>query len=205
MNFLERKKGKILISSTNRSLARNSHVSDYYITPISSITEFLSSFNEKECIDWTGINILDPCAGGDANNGMSYPLALSEFCKTKSIETIDIRNDSLANIKADYLDHNVQHKPNLIITNPPFNIALDIIKKALDDVLDNGWVIMLLRLNFFGSKQRKAFWDKFMPRYAFVHHKRIGFTQNGSTDSIEYMHCCWQKGNYPNFCELKVI
>ncbi|MDR2572281.1 MAG: hypothetical protein LBD23_18560 [Oscillospiraceae bacterium] len=73
------------------------------------------------------------------------------------------------------------------------------------DVNDGGWIVMLLRLNFFGSKQRKPFWDKFMPRYVFVHHKRIGFTKGGGTDSIEYAHFCWQKGNYPEFCELKVI
>jgi len=136
---------------------------------------------------------------------MSYPVALREHCRASFIETIDIREDSLADIKTDYLSHYIRHRPSVIITNPPFNIALDVIKKALDDVQDNGWVIMLLRLNFFGSKQRKAFWDAFMPRYAFVHHKRIGFTKNGSTDSIEYMHTCWQKGKYPKFCELKVI
>ena len=62
-----------------------------------------------------------------------------------------------------------------------------------------------LRLNFFESKQRKPFWDKFMPRYVFVHHKRIGFIEGGGTDSIEYAHFCWQKGNYPKFCELKII
>jgi len=136
---------------------------------------------------------------------MSYPIALAEEVCANFIETIDIRSDSLANIQTDYLTYELNNKPDMIITNPPFNIALDIIKKALDDVKDNGWIIMLLRLNFFGSKQRKEFWDKNMPRYAFVHHKRIGFTEHGGTDSIEYMHCCWQKGSTPDFCELKVI
>jgi len=132
-------------------------------------------------------------------------LALAEHCKPKLIETIDIREDSLADIKEDYLNFQVRQKPSMIITNPPFLVAAEVVKKALDDVQDNGWVIMLLRLNFFGSKQRKHFWEEHMPRYAFVHHKRMCFTNNGKTDSVEYMHCCWQKGHYPNFCELKVI
>ena len=136
---------------------------------------------------------------------MSYPTALTEEFNIKDISTVDIRNDSLAKIKMSYLEYHADEKPDMIITNPPFFIALDVIKKALNDVQDGGWVIMLLRLNFFGSKQRKQFWDEYMPRYAFVHHKRIGFTDKGGTDSIEYMHCCWQKGNYPKFCELKVI
>jgi hypothetical protein len=172
---------------------------------VEDIKLFLKEFDGVEDINWRNINILDPCAGGDESHGMSYPLALPDYSRTNPVETIDIRDDSQANTKTDYLFHPIRHKPNMIITNPPFNIALEVIKKALDDVQDYGWVIMLLRLNFFGSKQRKIFWDSFMPRYAFVHHKRIGFTKNGGTDSIEYMHCCWQKGNYPKFCELKVI
>ena len=51
----------------------------------------------------------------------------------------------------------------MIITNPPFNIALDIIKKAIDDVKVGGSVIMLLRLNFYGSAKRKEFLKKICP------------------------------------------
>lgn len=80
-----------------------------------------------------------------------------------------------------------------------------IIEKALEDVNDNGYVVMLLRLNFFGSNQRKPFWDKQLPVWAYVHHRRFSFTDDGKTDSIEYMHAVWQKGNCPSFTMLKVI
>lgn len=119
--------------------------------------------------------------------------------------TIDIRNDSLAELKADYLIHNCKNKYNLIITNPPFNIAKEIIYKALDDVKDNGFVVMLLRLNYFGSKDRKDLWEYQMPKYTFVHHRRISFMDKGSTDSIEYAHFVWQKEHNPEFTLLKVI
>lgn len=55
---------------------------------------------------------------------------------------------------------------------------------------------MLLRLNFLGSKQRKEFWDKFPPKWIYVHHKRMSFTDNGATDSIEYAHFVWRVGEY---------
>jgi hypothetical protein len=45
---------------------------------------------------------------------------------------------------------------------------------------------MLLRLNFFGSKDRKPFWEEHMPEYCFVHHRRMSFIDKGGTDSIEY-------------------
>ena len=201
------------MSSTKRSNVRLSHGPDYYITPIKDIEHFIREFNQAPGVNikWNDIFILDPSAGGDANNDMSYPKALSNLAVDKPIpvRTIDIRDDSKAELKADYMLFNVLQEfgelPKVIITNPPFGQAEAFILKALEDVQDRGWVIMLLRLNFFGSKQRKYFWDKLMPRYVFVHHKRISFTQNGSTDSIEYAHFCWQKGTYPKFTELKVI
>jgi sugar-specific transcriptional regulator TrmB len=153
---------------------------------------------------------------------MSYPTAIHNLYNTY-VTTIDIREDSLAKVKDNYLEMKLKYSPNIIITNPPFNHAVDIINKALEDVEDNGYVIMLLRLNFFGSIDRFEFFQKQLPKYCFVHHKRIGFTdkkdkdtgklifdkdgntKKGSTDSIEYCHMVWKKGEYPEFTQLKVI
>lgn len=149
--------------------------------------------------------ILDPCAGGDNNHPMSYPTAIRNIYGDLSIKTIDIRSDSLADIKTDYLTYQQEIKPQIIITNPPFNQAIEIIKKAIQDVEDNGYVIMLLRLNFFGSDIRFPFFKELNPKYCFVHHKRLSFTENNKTDSIEYCHMVWQKGCNPKFTKLKVI
>jgi hypothetical protein len=192
------------LSSTNRSEARDTHISDYYKTPVDSIIDFIDDFVTQEKFVFDG-KILDPCAGGMVNKDlMSYPEALRR-CGWTNIDTIDIREDSLAKIKGDYLHMDCKNKYDMIITNPPFNIALDVIKKALDDVKSEGWVIMLLRLNFFEGKARKEFWESNMPIYSFVHHKRMSFTDDGKTDSIAYQHCCWKKGNNPEFVKLKII
>jgi hypothetical protein len=144
--------------------------------------------------------------GGDTKHPMSYPEALKQIgINPKNITTIDIRNDSLTEIKGDYLKLDCKNKYDVVVTNPPFNLAREIIEKALDDVKDNGFVIMLLRLNFFGGKLRKDMWDKQMPKYAFVHHRRMSFTDDGKTDSIEYCHMVWQRGCCPEFTKLKVI
>lgn len=191
------------MSSTNRSNSRDEHIADYYVTPIDKIEEFLQEFIKVEGDIFKDAKILDPCAGGDSLHEMSYPKALSPYIH--NIDTIDIRDDSLADIKGSYLDIDCKNKYDVIITNPPFNISLDIIKKALDDVKDNGYVIMLLRLNYFGSKARKPFWEDIMAKYTFVHSKRIGFTDNGKTDSIEYMHLVFQKGYNENCTRLYII
>lgn len=202
------------MSSTNRSNARDKHISDYYKTPVRSILDFLMEFDSdfpyfsNAC---KGI-ILDPCAGGRDVQGMlrqsmSYPEALKTFkCVwADSIVTVDCRQDSLAAIKQDYLTLKLDYRPSMIITNPPFLYALPIIKKALEDVEEGGLVIMLLRLNFFGSKERFPFFEKNMPFCCYVHQRRMKFTDTNNTDSIEYMHCIWIKGQHPKFTQLRII
>lgn len=183
------------MSSTNRKNSSERHISDYYITPIKTIELFLEKFLQIEGNIFSFV--LDPCAGGDSSNPMSYPSALENLI-AEDIITMDIREDSPAQIKEDYLQVSFDFKFDVIITNPPFYIAQEIIEKSFEDIEDNGYVIMLLRLNFLGSQKRKPFWDRFPPKYIFVHSKRISFFTdpkgNSVTDSVEYAHFVWQKG-----------
>ncbi len=194
------------MSSTNRSSSRDSHVADYYVTPVKNISEFIQHFEND--YGSLGNRILDPCAGGDMHNTMSYPDALLQ-AGYNNIETFDLRSDSLANHpNMNYLETDlstIMTSPDCIITNPPFNIALNIINKALDDVADGGYVIMLLRLNFFGSKGRKPFWTHNLPMCCYVHSERMRFVNTGGTDSIEYMHCVWKKGTNYTSTALRII
>lgn len=200
------------MSSTNRSKARDLHIADYYKTPIDEIVKFLDEFtvDEDSPIEWN-TKILDPCSGGFiGKDKMSYPEALHKcgfgiHNGVNTIDTIDIREDSLANIKGDYLHMNCKNKYDVIITNPPFNIALDIIKKALDDIKYGGYIIMLLRLNFLEGKNRKEFWDDNMAERIYVHHSRMSFTDDGKTDSCAYATYVWKKGYTHDFAKIKVI
>ncbi|HHT97473.1 MAG TPA: hypothetical protein GXZ90_06235 [Clostridiales bacterium] len=196
------------MSSTNRSDARKQHIADYYKTPVKDIELFLRELNNTIQIPWNSYKIIDPCAGGkiEPYESMSYPEAIKNVFGNCNINCIDIREDSLAETKGDYLQLDVKSfEPNIIITNPPFNQALPIIQKALNDVEDGGYVIMLLRLNFLETKARKEFFDNYMPQYIFVHHKRMSFIKGKGTDSVAYAHYVWQKGNYPEFSKIKVI
>jgi hypothetical protein len=196
------------MSSTNRSSARDKHIADYYVTPIPSIVDFLMEFfNDRPDLSFDGSKaILDPCAGGDNSHPMSYPEAIGKwkYENPPFINTMDIREDSKAEIKDDYLSYTNLYY-DVIITNPPFNIALDVIKKALTEVKDGGLVIMLLRLNFFGSKARSEWFQDNMPNYVYVHSRRMKFLNTGGTDSIEYCHCVWIKGQSEKFSKMRVI
>ena len=217
------------MSSTNRGSKRSPM--DYYVTPIEPIQLFLRELNRD--ISWTNgddpsLRILDPSAGGDELNPMSYPCALFD----RKVTTIDIREDSPATYKRDYLTYKTEFvhsicggPPNIIITNPPFGLAMQFIRKALLDVAPGGLVIMLLRLNYFGSDARKEFFQSTMPSYSHVHSKRMCFwpdpisaamldwatredikiPRKGAVDSIEYQHATWIQGENPRHTKLRVI
>jgi len=215
------------MSSTNRSKARDSHIADYYTTPLKPIKAFLEKFCEDEWLELRGKLILDPCAWWNEEylqtqvdsktnlekevlmraNPMSYPEALvSMWVEKDFITTNDLRKDSLATHKQDFLAMNNNFTDyDIVITNPPFNIAQNIINEALSCCKDWWYVIMLLRLNYFGGKVRQEFWKKNMPSRAYVHNKRIGFTQDWKTDSIEYAHFVWRKGCKTTETKLKII
>ena len=197
------------MSSTNRHNAEKRHIADYYVTPVKDIITFLGALDEEVSLDIWDKTILDPCAGGDPSHDMSYPKALREYYAIpddwNGIKTIDIREDSLAETKCNYIETKLDYKPFLIISNPPFNQAMEFIKKALEDVEDGGYVAMLLRLNFLETKARKDFFDNYMPTWIFVHHKRMSFTDAGGTDSVAYCHMVWKKNDYPKFAKIRVI
>lgn len=180
------------MSSTNRGYER--HVSDFYVTPKDTVKLFFEHFTQVACDNFHMMHWFDP----------------------ENILSLDIRQNSKANIVCDYLRSNIKFKPDIVVANPPFNLAIPFIKKTLDDVEYGGYVVMLLRLNFFGSQKRKAFFEKNMPKFTFIHHKRISFFpkditvgqkryKKGSTDSCEYAHFVWQKGYEKNYSTTFLI
>jgi len=193
------------MSSTLRGYER--HKTDYYITPKAVVRQFLKTFIEDEEINsLNGLAWLDPCCGGDVENEASYLSVIREDFKPKNSCGVDIREDSKADIVADFLKIEGEDigTHDVIISNPPFKLAKEFIEHSMDLIEENGYVIMLLRLNFLGSISRRPFFKKYMPYKIYVHTKRISFT-NGSTDSIEYAHFVWRKGLNPVYSKLILI
>lgn len=194
------------MSSTNRGYDR--HKTDYYVTPEEPVREFLSEFLQDigevrpDRLKW-----LDPCCGGDEKYAATYAKIIREEFDPVELRTMDIREDSHAEEKRDFLKAEFlpDEKPDIIVSNPPFFAAREFVEKGLEIVQYGGYVIFLLRLNFFGSKSRKDLFEKHMPVACYIHHKRIGFTDNGQTDSIEYAHFVWRKGDSPEFCKTKLL
>ena len=175
------------MSSTNRSAERSKW--DYYVTPHWMVKEFLESYTERYPLPFDA-QLLDCCAGGDSKRPMSYPTVLAEAGFT-SVTTVDIRNDSGASIVSNYLHLPKFNHFDLIITNPPFDVSVEIVEKAIEE---GDIVVMLQRLNWIGSDKRAPFWKSAPLKHVFAHNKRASFTENGQKDSIEYAHFVFEKG-----------
>lgn len=72
-----------------------------------------------------------------------------------------------------------------VITNPPFKDALAFAEVALSLLKSGGQLILLLRINWLGGKERHAFLQTMTPDLL-VLPNRPSFTPDGKTDSIEY-------------------
>jgi hypothetical protein len=72
---------------------------------------------------------------------------------------------------------------DLIITNPPYNLAEQFLRQSLKE---SRCVVYLLRINFLGSAKRKAFFDKHRPTHLYVHSERPSFVDVCGKCKVKY-------------------
>lgn len=149
------------MSATNRGAERVEN--DNYPTPRWSIRRLLEGLADA------GVQLprgewLEPCAG----DGRIVEV-VNSVIPVRNWSLVEIR-DTAAQLRAiapgavvtapkDYLKDLVG-RVDVAITNPPFVIAEDVIKKALTEA---DWVVMLLRMNFLGSDGRANWLRNEMP------------------------------------------
>jgi len=214
-------------------------INDFYTTPLWIIENFLQWADTNyhmELFRHMPIKILDPCAGGDFANTMPYPVALKTVLQDDrlyELTTNDIRPHAPTDHLVDFLSDDIPYRNNefdMVITNPPYLLAMDFIKRGLQVVRKHGYVAYLLRINFFGSDRRKEWLQANMPEWCVVSSKRPSFCKicpkckskyyptteicsalncqtklvKGS-DATEYAHFVWKKGYHPEYTKTVVI
>lgn len=81
-----------------------------------------------------------------------------------------------------------------ILTNPPFSLAFDFVKKAVEVVTEGHKVVMLLRLQFLEGKARRVFFDSAPPRRIYVSSDRIACGNPKERSAIAFAWFVWEKG-----------
>jgi len=143
---------------------------DFYATP--------KWCYERLYLDWTQWKTAhEPCAGDHR---------IVDFLKEQKLEVTysEIQED------LDFFDWDGQ--VDLILTNPPYSLALEFIEHALPRA---DTIIMLLRINYLGSIKRHNFWKQNEPDALYVMSKRPSFTGKG-TDATDYAWFVWDTTGY---------
>ena len=100
-----------------------------------------------------------------------------------------------------------------IITNPPYNQALEFCKKALQTITDGNKVIMFLKLSFLEGQGRKEFFKECPPKRIWVSSARLGCAKNGefkrdkkgnikADSAVAYCWYVWEK-NFKGSPEIR--
>lgn len=89
-----------------------------------------------------------------------------------------------------------------IITNPPYNQAVNFIQKAMESITEGNKVIMFLKVQFLEGKSIKKLFEKYPPKTVWVSSSRITCAKNGDFEymkanggsAVAYAFYVWQKG-----------
>ena len=182
------------MSSTNRGSVRPEH--DVYPTPGWCVRRLLERVSLPSGL-W-----FEPCAGEgaiiDAANEWIASDAISEVPGSLiRWESMDIRPECYEPLRVfgrshcgDFLKFTPVPRCEVVITNPPFSIAQQVIEQSLQiaDV-----VVMLLRLNWLGTEVRHPFVSEFMPDVHVLPNRPKFDLMKRGTDSIEYAWFVWRR------------
>lgn len=154
------------MSATNRGTQRKAN--DYYPTPKYTVESLL------RVLDLSNVQTFaEPCMGdGAIINLIDVPLKYSAELSS-GIDYFDVTFDNV----------------DLIITNPPFSLAIDFLIKSLSEAKS---VFYLLPHSILGSKDRVTFWQNNRPTHMLNVPARPSFTGKG-TDAREYAWFGWDK------------
>lgn len=160
---------------------------DFYPTPEWATRELLRH------VPQIGGYILEPCVGDgaiarviDGDNRVVYgsdidPQMNCSFCGDAT------RRDFWAGVRETMFEGRI----DWVVTNPPFNVASQIVPLAYEHS-DKG-IAMLLRLSYLEPTEDRGAWLNEHPPTGLIILPRISFTGDGKTDSVTCAWMVWDK------------
>ena len=167
---------------------------DAYYTPDGSTERLLNVLPEFIPSLPVVPRILEPCVGGGA-----FPKALTPFLPSETYwVTNDLDTQCEADTHWDATDPKSwalwTHRQTIdaVITNPPFTVAEQIARGALETQRIR-WVILLLRLSFLEPTISRRQFFRAHPPTTVVVTPRISFTGDGKTDNVTTAWVVWDR------------
>jgi hypothetical protein len=165
---------------------------DLYPTPVDATESIIPMLKAMKRPDGTPIKRIWECACGDGRISRVLEHHGFEVISTDIRELpgygtggIDFLNDDpLENYGGD------MGEIDLILTNPPFSLAEEFIRKARS-ICPN--VVLLLKQTYWNTKGRIALWEEHMPSLELKVTWRLAFLKNerGNSPLMDCMWCAW--------------
>lgn len=155
-------------------MARRPH--DFYETPEHYVNQILPLVDERDFV-------YEPCVGDGA---------ISHFFPRVLTNDIDLAREADRHYDATTSDAwpVLSYPVDWIITNPPFNVAFEILQHAVRYAPN---VAMLLRISFFEPTKQRGPWLRAHPPDGLIYLPRYSFTSNGKSDSTTCVWGLWTK------------
>ena len=179
---------------------------DFYGTPDWATRAILPHLSALGCD-----LVVDPCCGAGAILdvvGKEWPDVACVGLELDDVLAAEARTRGHQVHRRDALDAPswgkwARWKHPLVLTNPPYKLAIDFVQRAIDEMFDaGGAIVMLLRLNWLASQKRAKWMRQFTPS-VHVLPRRPPFTGDGKTDATDYGWMIWQRGRAPTVSILE--
>lgn len=170
---------------------------DFYATPVDVVREFLARW--APCIE-APASILEPSAGAGA-----FLVPLRETWPEATVDAYDIAPKHDAVKRRDVWSGDLERTYELIITNPPYSCAREFIDAHWPLVAPGGHLVLLLRLAFLESVERRAWWRTRRPERVYVLSHRPTFRNGQSEPRTAYAWFVWRPGRRLSWSRLEVL
>lgn len=120
------------------------------------------------------------------------------------IEALHHRDFLCADADDDPTCLNLAHDVGLVLTNPPYVLAEQFVRRARR-WCPNAELMFLLRLGFLVSKERAKFYAEMGTPDIYVLPNRPSFTGDGKTDGADYAWFHWKAGEHNEIGRVYIL
>lgn len=168
MKIVPKKKKNLSGSKLAGGNPENKRVeNDYYATNPKALEMLLSNFNLPKG------KTLEPCVG----EGHLARVLEKYGCDVDCIDLVDRGYPNT--IIHDFLTYRSSIKYNCVVTNPPYSLAEEFIRKSMSLLKPKGICCMFLKIQFLEGAKRKIFYEEYPPKYIYVFRNRMATWNNG--------------------------
>ena len=168
---------------------------DFYATPPIATEKLIT--NHKFQFE----NVLEPCVGQG-----HIADVLRKYHPEATYTLLGLTDRGYpGTIKTDFLQWENGERFDTIITNPPYTIACDFIRKSYGLLTDEGQLAVFLKIQFLEGVCRRELFDQIPPVAVYVFRQRISAWNNGLelnpdtgkpwSSTITFAWFVWQKGS----------